>query len=784
VATPIVRMFTIRGEGCRKRLILQQILAQIASVQYVTKTFNIGVNTLLLRNIELIGLESIGSSVIELPEGGLLVGAIALGGCTSVNVSTNTDTSFSIEGNDNTLKFLFSDLTMREFVLFSDLFESTLHFTFMLQDQISGNPLINFADDLMNVHSSGGFAKVVFDDYWTTVVNQGSNSFVTTDNAFISGKNVEINSFPIKQTSTDLILDSGLTLRSADLPNAIDTSFARSLRAAHRVSPVITALDIKRIKQVMGMDKVFEEKAKAEKQREKEHFLAHVKPVKPREKKAKKKQVAEALDPDLIEDRNVAAVKVKNQTRTFVVPTDPTFFNLTLNNRGTKLSDANGNIKVSGTSAQEAAQVTDFDISESAPLNLYLLGNATLFQGECDTTLKTGDTIFVDGLNNRIRISRKFTIMGQIIFNDNAQLIIEFDDKADNPEVALCSQDNQLLELEPSAQFEFSGNGNLWMQDGYVIMFNGTSVDDKPMFELTNSAHLKFSGAGDPYALGSSLNFFTGIGTIFVDHGGMFMVEGQQQVVVGTSVQAVGQAVTNNIDLIFDRNGILSIDAIAQDDETKQALMSLQNSQYQLNFQQGAELRIGKYGTLEVSMFNNVPQPGLLTDLVITTGAQFTLDFDGTFVLGRNVYDDAFKKEIPFNFNSLGGFLSGEGMVQLGQGAVPANKVFAGRIANFVFKPTTHTAQTLVRALINYVPAQTNGSGLKFATAFLSKDGKKKLYNTDLDLFKNINITGMRIIDLFDQDDIRDDNLTTRLVYGENQKKTFVILPFPDGSRV
>lgn len=163
---------------------------------------------------------------------------------------------------------------------------------------------------------------------------------------------------------------------------------------------------------------------------------------------------------------------------------------------------------------------------------------------------------------------------------------------------------------------------------------------------------------------------------------------------------------------------------------------------------------------------------GLLKSFSVVDGASMVLDTDGTINIGRNNIDPYIGQEILLNFNTVGGLISGDGMIYL------VGTPMGGRmVADTIFKPTSLSAQNFVRSLINHVPALT------FATVFWDKDNNQWLINKGIDLYRtDLYNLSQTVIKLYPDDDIRSDDALTGYVYGYNSDVLFAIQP--DGTRI
>jgi len=761
-------LFTVRGHGGQKRWVIEPVTIGTD----VVKTLDIGFNEMALENVILSGLDSIAVSRELIPGTGYIAGAIGLLGQADVIVDNDTNMNFDTEGPDNHLFFTGSGLTMHGFVLFSSFFESDLHMAFQLQQKITSYPELFIDDNVIYLASQYGNARLYFDDYYVVLTHLGSNSFVTDNNSFMSGRNVEINDWPVKQQSNNLTLDTPLSLRSSNLPNAIDMSFVRrgnetlkgeqdkpaTLRQASdfakattdrqgersldernpdkRRHDVITALKLKRTRQVYNA---------VTKQKNNQALYNKIKP---------KKRLDDTFDtPETSESEDFNML-----TRAFPIPTS---YDLVVNSHGVKMSDASRVIKVEGTGVMTATLI-DFGIGNQI-LDTYMFGNASLEQGANDVTFKSGDSLFVSGKNNSIVVSNKMIFNGPIIFDEGAELTFIFDPRAENPAIIFNAAYNDTIRLPLLSKLEFRGNGTIWFVNGKKFVCQGTSAKNKPIIAFTESAHLRLSEQAHLGVSGEATIDIPGQCFFTFDSGAQATIERNQQLILGSENGG-------DVSLRIDRSSIVEIRAPDATSSTQEARLSINKGKCSIDVQQGGTLDIGPNGIFEINSLNDTKVGGLISHFNVRSGGILNLDYDGMMIIGRNGLQTPSQQEMPFTFSTLGGTLHGSGVVRL------AETEYSGRIQNFSFPSVEVTAQEFVRALINIIPS------LNFSTYFIDGAGNKKLLNDMRDLYRY----KQPIYDLYVDDDIRSDSPLsekewwTGYVYGYNNNVEFAILPNGD----
>lgn len=120
------------------------------------------------------------------------------------------------------------------------------------------------------------------------------------------------------------------------------------------------------------------------------------------------------------------------------------------------LIDAHGEIVLKDT------VVTDLSIDTTKPLTLVLNGGSTVYIRDA-VTLKKGDTIIVSGDSNILRIQDTCCIEGGFMFEDDAELIVEFDKLQDKqPALYLAPY----ITFNPDVKIKLVGDGIVqWLEE-------------------------------------------------------------------------------------------------------------------------------------------------------------------------------------------------------------------------------------------------------------------------------------------------------------------------------
>ena len=216
----------------------------------------LGVNTMALKDIELIGVDSIYAETQDLGGGTTLIGSVGLCGNAASIIKTSlqdkyfNNIGYIIEGVSNEIRVANHDVTFYGALTFGD-FEDNVVTMKMVVSSYYEWPTVNFEDSFLNIESDSGRAAFIFGSEYVNVVNNGSNSFKIGNHSFFGGRYVKVGTFPIKQTYQDTILSSDLKINS-DLDNAIVTmqTFPRLFEDEEEQGRSITALHLQRAREL------------------------------------------------------------------------------------------------------------------------------------------------------------------------------------------------------------------------------------------------------------------------------------------------------------------------------------------------------------------------------------------------------------------------------------------------------------------------------------------------------------------------------------------------------
>jgi WD40 repeat protein len=171
-------------------------------------------NTFGLQAINFFGLENITQT-----ESINYIGALGLLGQADVNIGYKEFTEYESEANikeiyntvfviqniKNNLRLLKDDIKFTGALNFADFGESELHIDFALtqpivpklgDDQTRTIPQVNFNTDFVQLTSSNGFARLIFDDNRIRI-NNLTNALLAYENSYLEGNSIEVTGDPI-----------------------------------------------------------------------------------------------------------------------------------------------------------------------------------------------------------------------------------------------------------------------------------------------------------------------------------------------------------------------------------------------------------------------------------------------------------------------------------------------------------------------------------------------------------------------------------------------------------
>jgi len=527
-----VNVFRIRGLAGKKRFVMRARLDAetdtglidsgpfyydntVKTLNLYRPTMHLGANSIMLQNVELIGLEYIRAESANI-DGELIDPSIALAGNSTVSVTRDTSMAFDAEDINNELMLKRDALQLsgsisflgnaerNELLISTALIEPNDADQFTI-DQIANrkvgvgsstgspeddtNPLIIFNGDtgiyLTNTDEdlgTNGIAGLIFDDPTISIRNTNSNAFVIEENSFLRVKRMEVLDNPIKQQSVAFDLEA-----IEFYGEGIDQSFIRSRSKAMTAKTPHTSF--------IKMRK---------KEREKYANKASITPVvyggiskpgkihrpKPGKKVKRKKNKKKKRKKRDLELRDVELTDGDTREEDFEYYEEEELA------RGDELHRAlnlppggfsSGETRRGGTYIEEkalsenhrlqGARVNNFFVDPLLPLNVLLEGGGKLYQSLTQDVTLVQDihVVNVKGVGNVLFVTGNMTIPANTLFLDqNSELIVRFVPVGGN--IPVLTFQEGTYTVEKNATLMFDGPGKLKLSDGTVIYLNGERI--------------------------------------------------------------------------------------------------------------------------------------------------------------------------------------------------------------------------------------------------------------------------------------------------------------------
>ena len=717
-----------KGIGGQKRLAFSSVPDEWPPI------FALRGSILSLEDINLSGLEFMNWET-HVVDGETVVGALALKGKSILNIDQDLNMNIIVEGRGNEIHLLENDLRLSGNISFGDQADNSLTIRFALQEDVEQLRLY-LSNGAISLSSDVGRAGLRFEDYDVEIVNSGPNSFVAGAHSYLGGSRVTITQNPIKQLSSDFELESGLDLKSG-LDNPINISF---LRSPFSYMP--------------------------------EHDFTTVYHRLPKHKEAVCKAAKKRQDKD---DGYFASAA----SRAIRIPNP----NLRIKKR-MKSGNLLGSIRV-----ESEGELTDFSPDSSASLLLELSGGARVYTRVRRTrfsrrparststdpdesiieTIKNDDKVYVTGTDNKIIVTGYLDVKGEIIMDEDAELIFEFDDSLDTEKTVVlgnvASGDVPFnIELPKSSSIIFQGSGNVKLGSDMTVVCNGTLhgdlttgsedsfEDDRPSLIFKNFTRLLVEEDDDVLVSGRGI-------VSFQDYA--------QLRVTGGTVQ-IGNASDDFFDLTVDRAAGIKVGAAssASTSSVFDSRISLPIGTYNITCDRSSSIEVLNGGLFEISLLSGEYYAGKVNSFIFDGNSQLRVDYGGRFALGQErVFDTEFFDEI-FVWDNVDSTISGDGYVALFTQESSQTPAVEGKIQQRCVSSLASDAYNVVKNLIIVNPDK-----LDTAVDFLARDSGYNL------------ITSQNKITEMDTDDVisyQDDD--DGYVYGTKvDGRAFRILP--DGNK-
>lgn len=732
-ATDVLR---IRGNGGRKKLTLAP------TDDYFS--FFIGSNTVLLEDIELVGIENVQYSFTTDPSNNRIVGAIALMGTSVVDIKKDTNMSLLVNGRDSGVVLVNNNLTLSGGILFGVAPENVLNILFSLQ---TGNdlPIVNFADGFCTMSSVGGNAGINFLNDQVTLNLLREKSLIAGERSFISGKNIIVTSNPIRIASTQFTIRQGTDISSIGMSNPIDLVTSREPSLFDDLwGPAICSYQLKTLQEI-------------------------------REEAAKR--YYQYLD-------DCVALRMIETRGNLLVPT-PTvrvMGRLALSRGvGDVAMTAGGSIHrfLPDNWVPFSASLTGGSKLEQRRVRTYApipLRDPAVLQIPSDGTfagVKELDTLYVTKGENIVSVTSDFNILGTLSIDENAELIFDLSNGAVltfgmyydgiTPSWDIGTPQGYTLNLPKTSTIRFRGNGTVRFADGSQIVCAGSSFaaavsienprffnDDRPEIVVSDYAQLVVA---DHHRL-----TIKGRGKINVTTNG--------EINIRDGKLTLGSSDNDYFDFNVTRQGALRASVprnLVSNRYTLEARCILNNGFFNLNFSDRAALEIGDRGIVEVGLNNNNQTKAFVKQWLFASQALLNVSSGGILSFGDNVYAPSGRFDVvyPIEWDNRAGEILGGGIIRSVDGSVSGGRIrFQAVLQKAFFASSESDNYDLVRSLSRVTPQLVKALDYKLV------DGSYKLE------LGSGTIVGLRNTDTLISEDIRTGDITGVQLDGQSFKIT------------
>lgn len=662
---------TMRGLNGSKLFVLSPIDVNQTTV------LDLNNNSVAIQDLELIGARFIA------PNG--TSASIALTGGAVIDMEASNALNIDVDGNDNLLALVQDGLTLSGSFGFNGLSaENVLRVRFALSQPVQdktitsvdangtvqyipvakGNPLVIFNGDvgvdLMNQETLGA---LVFEDPSVSIangLNSNTNGFIIDKCSLLGAFNLEILVHPIKQYSSQFILQarsitgkgidqSYIRSRGVDATslrtNKVRTAYARHCdkiraqkNAPQRVIPAAKQTNKNKVGAALVKQKKQQNKNKNQKKNQNKN--GNKKNTKQKNKKNKQQVrsisfgvtnpvITRSFDFPGIRALDLPAQYQRSITDIFYTNTTPEL----------------------GTTLYNASQVQEFQTTSDSYFNIVLQDGALLKQ-KSETTLFIGENQVVNvvGNGNQIQIAGDAEIdLSYLNFDENASLILNCSQtSATQPVLKLRGT----LSLPQGAALFLLGSGSVSLADQAAIALNGTSAS-QALFSIGNGITVAPDANGTFYV--------GGVGKFEVADGATLKIGANAAAKIAQLPAALAADVQDHaINFSVVRNGNVLIAADASADTGALTFVGGQNNAYAFEIS-NAKMVVGSTGTLAFNV-NDALQPlrGELTSLSLSLAS---ISLYGSMILGPNKYNASNFIEDLTNFTLNESGISGGGLL-------------------------------------------------------------------------------------------------------------------------
>ncbi len=687
-ATDVLR---IRGNGGRKKLTLAPLDDHFA--------FIISSNTVLLEDIELVGIENVQYSFTVDPGNNRIVGVVGVTDTSVVDITRDTNMSLLVQGRDAGIVLLANNVTLSGSILFGLAPENVLNVFFALQSG-ADLPNVSFADGFCPLTSVGGNAGINFLNDQVTLNLLRDKSVVAGERSFISGKAITITTNPIRVASTQFTVRQGTDLAPSGMPNPIDLISSRTptlfddlnggLFSAHQLHEFSTMRSLAEARYKTYLNDCVNLRSMETRGR----ILIPTPTVRVMGRMALSRGVGD-----------IALTAGGSLTR--FLPDNWVPFSVSLT----------GGSKLEQKRVRALAPIPLRD-----PAELQIASDGT-FAG-----LKEVDTLYVTKGQNVVAVSSDFNILGNLSIDEGAELIFQLSDGATltfgnyqdgaTPSWIAGVPLGYQLTLPKNSTIRFVGNGTVRFADGSQIICQGSTFsaniaidnpryfnDDRPEIIVSDNAQLSVADHR----------------RLTVQGRGKINVTTNGEINVADGKLTLGAADSDYFDLKVSRHGYVRASiprSLSSDNYTLASRIIFNQGFFNLYFTDRSALEIGDRGIVEMSLNNNAQTHAFINSWTFASQGALTVSQGGTLSLGDNRYAPAGNANVilPVNWDNRGGDITGGGIIQAVDGTVEGGRVLFQAILQKEFFATSSSVNLdIVKSLSKVTTSLIKGLDYKLA---------------------------------------------------------------------
>lgn len=655
---------TFRGLGGLRTITLSPTVGASALI-------DIGANTLVLNNIELSGLKAVINSTTVV-NGVTVIGSIALGGGSVVDVDAATGMSFEIQGANNVIKLLKNGVEFSGFLFYNHFTsENTLTIT---APALTGITRVVFGIGFVDLSLTTGKSNLIFDIPEVDLVLKSDTSLITGNSGFIGGTKINILDFHIFQKSTQFNASAGLILTS-NVSNAIlldpnkSGDFDQFLTRSNDRPTTAYQLAQREKYQALGYAGYINPEDAAQQQRPA--------PTRPRRRRQDTNGQPTRDFSDYLGDEGDLA-------RTITLGT----FNAQYTALTVQMSAARDTLSFTA-----ASDVTKFGVDDTAPARIVLIDGSTAEQDPgATTTIKSTDSIEAVGLGNIVKVTGNLIMSGTIHVYENSELTIQMTPVTISPSITFATALN--IQIDQGGILRIGGEGNVIVSTNLAMNFTVPDVSfvgSDAKFILTDLASMSPN---------QNINITSsGQGIIEVSNGASILLTRSSKFIVGTSNSDVFALNINN-------SGFVIIESSDFDGSTEATRAFLTSSKgiCDVSVTQNGILDIEAGGVAEFNVANGVfVQGSTLRSFTLQAGG--TLNMNGTAQLrfGSN------PSGTNFLWDSLSGNMRGLSGASVQYFAPTGSQGFTAQLKGLPVVSFYRNIATTVEAVVRNLVQENSG---------------------------------------------------------------------------